>query len=260
MLAALAPIFLAVAAAAAPVQWAVEVAGAKREAIVYAASKPSPAAGAPLILVFHGHGGRAQGAARKMAFQDLWPEAVVAYLQGIPGTPGIADPQAKQAGWQKEPGELGGRDIKFFDAALERLMAEHKIDPNRVYVVGHSNGGRFVNVLWRTRGDRLAAICSAAGQGGTLIPECTPKPIFIIMGEKDRIVPIERQEKSVGFARALLKADAASAKTDGSIRSEGGPGGMELQVCRHPNGHDWQPRFNQTIVDFFKRHPAKEQP
>jgi len=145
------------------------IAGVERQAIVYANSKPTGGAGAPVVFVFHGHGGNAQNAARRFRIHELWPEAVVIYMQGIPGVQGITDPEGTRNGWQKNPGELGDRDLKFFDAALELAQKKYKADPNRVYVLGHSNGGRFVNLLWNMRGDKIAALCSAAGPGGRLI-------------------------------------------------------------------------------------------
>ena len=65
-------------------------------------------------------------------------------MQGLPGVAGMTDPEGSRSGWQKSPGEVGDRDVKFFDAALERIQKIYKTDPNRVYVLGHSNGSRFV--------------------------------------------------------------------------------------------------------------------
>jgi polyhydroxybutyrate depolymerase len=103
--------------------------GIERQAIVYPNAKPAPGAGAPVVFVFHGHGGTAQNVARRLRIHELWPEAVVAYLQGVPGVQGITDPEGKRNGWQKSPGEVGDRDIKFFDAALERMQKKYRTDP-----------------------------------------------------------------------------------------------------------------------------------
>ena len=59
--------------------WQIE--GVEREAIVHLPTgAPHPC---PVILAFHGHGGRAQSVQRSMHFQDEWPEAVVFYPQGL---------------------------------------------------------------------------------------------------------------------------------------------------------------------------------
>lgn len=189
--------------------------GMQRRAIVFSSNRPQSGRGAPVVFVFHGHGGTAQNAARRFRIHELWPEAIVVYMQGEPGVQGITDPEGSRNGWQKDPGELGDRDIKFFDAALERIQKNYIADANRFYVLGHSNGARFVNVLWNMRGDKLAALCAAAGPGGRLIQSAKPKPVFIIAGEKDPLVPFQNQQNSIDLARKLLKADSSQSEGRG---------------------------------------------
>lgn len=228
--------------------------GVERQAIVYPNATPAPGAGAPVVFVFHGHGGTAQNVARRLRIHELWPEAVVVYMQGVPGVEGITDPEGKRNGWQKSPGEVGDRDIKFFDAALDRMQKKYKTDPNRVYVLGHSNGGRFVNVLWNSRGDKLAALCSAAGPGGRLIERAAPKPVFILAGEKDPLVPFQNQQLSIELARKLLKTDQSRAKVNGFERSEPGVNGAELVTYIHPGGHEFPGDALPKVISFFQRH------
>lgn len=228
--------------------------GVERQALLFPNSKPAAAAGAPVVFVFHGHGGTAQYAARRFRIHELWPEAVVVYMQGIPGVKGITDAEGTRNGWQKAPGEVGDRDLKFFDAALERVQKKYKTDPNRVYVLGHSNGGRFVNVLWNSRGDKLAALCSAAGPGGMLIDKAQPKPVFIIAGEKDPLVPFQTQQNSILRARKLLKTDESKAKVNGLERTEPGVNGSELVTYIHSGGHEVPLEALPSVIGFFKRH------
>ena len=228
--------------------------GAERQALVYTNSKSAAAAGAPVVFVFHGHGGNAQNAARRFRIHELWPEAVTIYMQGIPGVQGITDPEGSRNGWQKNPGELSDRDLKFFDAALELAQKKYKADPNRVYVLGHSNGGRFVNLLWNMRGDKIAALCSAAGPGGRLIASSKPKPVFIIAGEKDPLVPFQTQQNSIELARKLLKADASKAKVEGLMRTEPGVSSTEVVTFIHPGGHQFPTEALPSVISFFKRH------
>jgi len=229
------------------------VEGTERQAIVYPNSKPVSGAGAPVVFVFHGHGGTAQNVARRLRIHDLWPEAVIFYMQGIPGVVGIRDPEAARNGWQKSPGELGDRDIKFFDAALERSQKKYKTDPNRVFVLGHSNGGRFVNVLWNSRGDKLTGLCSAAGPGGRLIERAAPKPVFIIAGEKDPLVPFQTQQLSIELARRLLKTDQSKARVNGFERTEPGVNATELVTYIHPGGHEFPTESLPSVIKFFQR-------
>ena len=39
----------------------------------------------PVVFVFHGHGGNAKHASRNLNFHQNFPEALVIYMQGIPG-------------------------------------------------------------------------------------------------------------------------------------------------------------------------------
>jgi len=228
-----------------------------RTALVYPNSAPAPKTGAPLLLVFHGHGGRVEGTARRFNLQQLWPEAVVVYLQGLPGVVGITDAEGKLPGWQKNSGELGDRDVKFVDAALEQIQKQYQTDPNRVYALGHSNGARFVNVLWKMRGEKFAAFCSSSGQGGLMLRGATPKPIFIIAGEKDQLVPYQGQVMSVELTRRLLETDSSKAKTEGYTRTEPGINGTELVTYLHPGGHEFPPAALPLAVKFFQRHTKR---
>jgi len=143
--------------------WTVD--NVKREAMVYAPRKAKTEA-TPVVFVWHGHGGSMDNSVRTFAIHTLWPQAIVVYPQGLP-TPSRSDPEGTLAGWQYGTGELGDRDLKFFDAVLESLRTDWKVDDKRIYSTGHSNGGAFTYLLWITRGDALAAIApSGAGIGG----------------------------------------------------------------------------------------------
>ncbi|MBX7219223.1 MAG: esterase [Blastocatellia bacterium] len=240
-------------AAVQPLEQAFNIEGVKRTALIYPNANPAPESGAPLVFVFHGHGGTAKNAAKKFQIHLLWPEAVVVYMQGIPGVEGITDPDGSKNGWQKDPGELNDRDIKFFDAALAGVEAGARIDPNRVFVLGHSNGGRFANVLWHERGVEIAAVCSASGQGGALIPECIPRSIMIVAGEEDPLVSYQSQTASVVLARRLLQTNPDKATKQGYVTLEPGATGLELATYLHPGGHEFPKPALKVAVEFFKR-------
>ena len=232
------------------------VGNTQRETLIVAPAK-LPEAGAPLVLVFHGHGGTARNASRRLAIHAHWPEAVVVYLQGQPGVAGITDPEGKQNGWQKNPGELDDRDVKFVDVVLAELPKKHRIDAKRIYAMGHSNGSRFVNVLWNMRGKHFAAFCTACGPGGTLLRNVSPKPVFVIAGEKDRLVPYDGQLRSVETIRKLLETDSVKATVKGHYRVERGKEGVELATYLHPGGHEFPQEAVPLVAAFFQKHPQK---
>lgn len=232
----------------------VEVDSVQRQAIVYPNSRNAQQSGAPVVFVFHGHGGTAQNAARRFQLHSLWPEAVVVYMQGLPGVQGITDPEGERTGWQKSPGALADRDVKFFDTTLAQIQKQYRTDPRRVYLLGHSNGSRFVNVLWNMRGDKIAALCSSGGQGGRLLEGARPLSVFMIAGEKDPLVPYKSQMLSIEYARKLLKTDSSKAKVEGYARTEPGINGIEWVGYLHPGGHEFPLDAIPMIVKFFQRH------
>jgi polyhydroxybutyrate depolymerase len=227
------------------------IAGQPREALVFGKKSANAA---PLVLCFHGHGGRAQNAARRWDIHSLWPEAVVVYLQGLPGVTGITDKEGRLPGWQKNPGELADRDVQFTDAVIAQMRKDFKIDDHHIYAVGHSNGARFVNVLWKMRGEQFAAFCSAAAQGGLMIRNAVPRSLFALAGEKDPLVPYEGQVRSLEIARQILKTDESKAVTKGYLRTVPGVQGTELATYLHPGGHEFSPNAVPLVVEFFKRH------
>ncbi|HVT13725.1 MAG TPA: dienelactone hydrolase family protein [Fimbriimonadaceae bacterium] len=225
--------------------------GVQREAMVVA---PTSGSGpAPLVFVFHGHGGNMRNARRTMTVDRLWPQAIVVYPQGLPSK-GKTDPQGVRNGWQQNPKDADGRDLAFFDAMLASMKKEFKVDSKRVYVTGHSNGGRFTYLLWAERGDTFAAVAPCSSPAIGLIRNLKPKPAFITAGEQDKIVSFQSQEFSINAVRRILQTDPAKAKKNGYTTLEPGPNGMELGTYIFPGPHSYPSDAVAQAVEFFKRH------
>jgi polyhydroxybutyrate depolymerase len=232
------------------------VGGEERSALVVPASSSASKTGAPLILAYHGHGGTAEFVARRWELHKRWPEAVVVYLQGLP-TKTPNDPEGGRPGWQITPGQENDRDVRFTDVVIEQVSKQYRIDSNRIYAIGHSNGARFAMVLWKTRGEKFAAFCSAAAQGGLMNRGSVPRSIFAIAGEKDPIVRYDGQVRGIEVAREVLKTDPSKAVTDGYLKSEPGAQGTELVTYLHPGGHEFPQETLPLVIEFFKRNPKR---
>ena len=233
-----------------------QVDGVTREALVYvpaiAHTKPSP-----LVFAFHGHGGSMQNAARSFHYHELWPEAMVVYMQGLP-TPGkLTDPEGKKNGWQSGIGDQNDRDLKFFDAVLASAKETCKVDARRIYSTGHSNGGGFTYLLWAARGDVFAAMApSSAFAVKATFEKLKPKPVLHVAGESDPLVKFAWQKLTMDQLRKL-NGCAAEGQPWGKIGTLY-PSTSDTPVVTliHPGTHTFLPEAPALIVKFFKEHPA----
>lgn len=210
---------------------------------------------APLVFVFHGHGGSMRQAALSFRIHLLWPEAVTVYPQGLNTVGALVDPEGKRSGWQSSAGEIGDRDLKFYDTMLASFKKEGAIDENRIYVTGHSNGGVFTYLLWGERGDALAAV---APSGAIMVPAASffklkPKPAMLLAGENDRLVKFAWQKRAI---EAVKKLDhCGEGQPWNGVRGATlfpSQSGNPVVTLLHPGGHVLPSGDPQHIVGFFK--------
>ena len=238
------------AAAAEPVrrEWTVD--GTNREALVYA---PAQAASnpVPVVFVFHGHGGNMGHLSRGFPVHALWPEALVVYMQGLPIPGVLTDPEGKKPGWQNAPGVRGDRDLHFFDAVLETLRTEYKVDEKHVFATGHSNGGGFVYLLWAERPYAFAAFapCAAATRQ---LSQLKPRPALHLAGEKDTLVKFEWQQRMIEGLRKINGCSDAGRPWGPNATLYASAGGTPLVALVHPGGHEIPKGAPELIVRFFK--------
>ncbi len=244
--------------AADPVERSWKIGGETREALVYLPEKPGETP-APLVLVFHGHGGTMRNAMRSFGLHKLWPDAVVVYPQGL-NTPGqLTDPEGKRSGWQSSAGQLGDRDLKFVDKILADLKSERKIDPDRIYATGHSNGGGFTYLLWAERGDTFAALAPSSAAGLRHLPKMKPKPMLHIAGETDPLVRFAMQKRMIDMVRGKNGCEPAGKPWHDVKFCTVYESGQDTPVVTliHPGGHKFEATAPSAIVRFFKEHPRK---
>lgn len=152
-------------------------------------------------------------------------------------------PNALDKSWGILPDKVK-KDLEFFDALLKELQGRYKIDKERIYAVGMSNGGYFTHIVGRERSKTVAAIASHSGVLGleTLggIRAERKFPVMIVHGDKDKIFPVDwARENRDKYAKA----------------------GHEVKYVEVPGlGHFWatQANINDTIWTFFAEHPLSK--
>jgi len=228
--------------------------GVRREALVYAPARArtNPA---PVVFVFHGHGGNARQAARSFALHQHWAEAIVVYPQGL-NTPGrLTDPDGRRPGWQSAAGDQGDRDLKFFDIILAWLQREYRVEPGRICVTGHSNGGAFCYLLWAERGDVLAALApSAASASPAMVARWKPKPVLHLAGRNDPLVKFVWQQWTMAAVRRVNGCDQAGRSWGERATLYPSTTGAVMAAFIHEGGHAFPSDGGATIARFFVEH------
>ena len=223
------------------------IAGVKRVAQVHPGTGRAPAAGRPLVLAFHGHGGTMRSAARSFAAHEAWPEALTIYPEGLPSV-GRKDAAGERNGWQKQPGALGARDLNFVDGILASTKG---YDPRRVYAMGHSNGGRMVYVLWAARRDKFAAFGPSGSPAIRPYSGLKPAPFLATIGENDPIVSPTNQRRGVQALAAANGVDLAKAAKTGFLTL--GKGTHEAGLYLHPGEHGYPREAGEATIALFRR-------
>jgi len=95
-------------------------------------------------------------------------------------------------------------DAAFIEALIDELIANHGVDPARIYMGGFSNGGMMSYRAACEFGDRLAGIFVVGGAFN--VDDCAaPKalPVLIIHGDADATVPYDGGEPNPVTAERL---------------------------------------------------------
>ena len=221
-------------------RWQVD--GVTREAIVYAPASPAPE-GAPLILSFHGFGDNM----RNFQYTNVhaaWPEAIVVYFQGLERRRGLL-------GWQVEPGADGDRDLRLVDVALRSLREAYRIDDDRIYATGYSNGGMFTYLLWAERPDVFAAYAPVAARLRASVRPRQPKPVLHVAGTRDQVVRFADQEAAIEVAREVNGVDAATTCGVGCTLYGAGTA-SPVMTWIHAGAHVYPRGTSERIAAFFR--------
>jgi len=260
-------------ASAPPVAAHIEVDGLTRDYLVVTPPDVADRDPLPLLLVLHGAGQTMRDARGVTGFDvmALDPGAVVAYLQGEDSFLG------KYTGWNAGATVTGVDDVAFIKALIDRMEADYPVDPNRVFILGGSNGGQMAYLAACELSSRVAAVADVIG--AMLVPCHPSQPVSVIAihGDADEIIPIDGGK--VEYCPPLVECPsfAATMKRWREIdRCTGDPtvtenaktvetswadceGGTAITFIKViGKGHTWytsDPDDRAVTWDFFMNHP-----
>ncbi len=156
-----------------------------------APSDYSPSRRYPLVVLLHGYG--ASGMLQDIYFGFSRNIDAMGAVLAIPD--GTLDTSMRRF-WAAGPccnfGGVTVDDVAYVTAIIDAMSAMYNVDPNRVYLVGHSNGGFMAHYMACRRADRIAAIVSLAGAGPLDPASCTPsRPVAVleVHGDRDTTIP-----------------------------------------------------------------------
>jgi predicted peptidase len=158
------------------------------ESIPYAFYKPPAFSGDgpfPLIVFLHGEGERyANG--QGLLGAGLGPSITAHVRKGTPFPFMALFPLDPEGQWH-----AGSKAVKNLFDLLDYVIQKHHVDPTRVYLTGHSSGGRAVWELAATAPSRWAAIAPVCGIfKPSRMTELRSVPCWVFHGDADPLIPV----------------------------------------------------------------------
>lgn len=141
-------------------------------------------------------------------------------------------------------------DVGFIETMITNLETNYRIDPNRIFVTGFSNGGMLAFTLACHLADKIAAIAPVAAAFNDLA--CEPNaPVSLIMfhGGRDRYVPLDG---GIGMAHEATRTDnSVAAAITYWVRHNGCDTESNIDVIGKVTREDFQNGKNGSAVTLY---------
>jgi polyhydroxybutyrate depolymerase len=135
----------------------------------------------PLVVMLHGY---TSSGARHAAYFGMLDEAekggfLLAYPDGNRDMLGNRFWNATDAccDWFR----TGVDDVGYIDSVIDEITGRYRVDPARIYLVGHSNGAFMAHRYACDRPDRVAAIVTLAGMQWKDQSQCRPSSAVSVL-------------------------------------------------------------------------------
>lgn len=170
-------------------------AGGDRPAAITRPADYTPDRAWPLVVLLHGFG--ASGAVQS-AYLGL--NRLVDAQGFVLATPDGTVNGGGQRFWNATPaccafGASNVDDVAYLRGLIEEIGETHRIDPARVYLLGHSNGGFMSYRMACEASDLVTAIVSLAGAtfapGDACAPATRPVSVLQVHGTEDETIAYE---------------------------------------------------------------------
>jgi polyhydroxybutyrate depolymerase len=275
---------------------ALMIGGQKRSYLLHIPARHDPNKPAPVVLALHGAAMNGPMMAVFCGLNVTSDEAgfIAVYPSGTGTGPFLV---WNAGGFRGKLAEGRVDDVAFIGRVIDEVAKSVKVDTNRVYVCGMSNGAMMCYRLAAELSDRIAAIAPVAGT--IAISESKPKrpvPVLHFHGTDDSFVPFARSEGEIpSFMRLkgaeesvltwvalngclaeprleVLSKEGDELKVTRKTYSGGRNGSEAVLVTIEGGGHTWpgmkpmvsfigksatKVSANALIWDFFSRHPMK---
>jgi polyhydroxybutyrate depolymerase len=169
------------ASASAAARVADVVVGGDRPVTVHVPPGYDPGRPAPLLILLHGYG---SSGLEEEAYLHLGDGAaqrgfLFAAPDGTKDTTGRRFWSATDACCDFD--RTGVNDVAYLDRIITEIEGKLAVDPKRIDVAGHSNGGFMSYRMACAHGDRIAALASLAGQTFANPADCAPSaPVAVL--------------------------------------------------------------------------------
>lgn len=148
----------------------------------------------PLLVLLHGYGVAGEWEERYVGFGEIVDEQNFLLV-----SPDGTRDQDKRLFWNATDACCNFYGSQVDDAGyvvslIDEISNEYNVDPDRVFLFGHSNGGFLANRIACEHSDRLAAIATLAGVTWKDDEACQPDSelsVLHIHGTGDEIIPYE---------------------------------------------------------------------
>ena len=198
---------------------------------VFVPASYDPATAVPLVILLHSYTGAGQ---LEEHYFNLVPQAEARGFLYV--HPDASMDQHGSRGWNAtdvccNDGDVD--DTAYLNFIIDEVSAEYSINPMRIYLVGHSNGGFMSYRMACDHADRIAAIVSFAGATFSDDSKCSPtEPVNVleIHGTADETIKFAGGPRGLGRYPGAEATVATWSTYNGCSTSTSSLGALDLNV------------------------------